>query len=76
MNPSGPAGSSTLPSVGPSQGAVDPTKLRQYAANWGKLPAAERAKAVQEMKKDLPAKYVPMIEEYIKSLNKMNGFDK
>ena len=76
MNPSGPAGSSTLPSVGPSKGDVDPTTLKVYAANWGKLPAAERAKAVQEMKRDLPAKYVPMIEEYIKSLNRMNGFDK
>ena len=76
LNPSGPAASSTLPSVGPSKGEVDPAKLRQYAQQWGKLPAAERAKAVQEMTRDLPAKYRPMIEEYIKSLNRMNGFDK
>ena len=62
--------------MGPSNGAVDPTKLRQYAASWGKLPPSERAKAVQEMTRDLPAKYRPMIEEYIKSLNRMNGFDK
>jgi len=71
-----PADKSALPNSGASKGDVDPAKLRQYAANWGKLPAAERAKAVQEMKRDLPAKYQPMIEEYIKSLNRMNGYDK
>jgi hypothetical protein len=62
--------------VGASKGEVNPEVLRKYAQQWGKLPPSERAKAVQEMTRDLPAKYRPMIEEYIKSLNRMNGFDK
>ncbi len=54
-------------------GQVDEKKLRQYAEQWGKLPAAERAAAVREITRDLPPKFKPMIEEYFKSLNRMNG---
>ena len=56
-----------------SQGTVDEKKLRKLAEEWGKLPQAERAKAIQEITRDLPAKYKPIIEEYFKSLNKLNG---
>ncbi|CAN5283212.1 hypothetical protein BH11PLA2_BH11PLA2_35210 [soil metagenome] len=54
-------------------GKVDEKKLRKLAEEWGKLPAAERAKAIAEINKDLPVKFKPMIEEYFKSLNKVNG---
>ena len=76
QNPSGPAGTSTLPITGPNDGKVDPKQLRVLAETWGKLPPSERQKAVQELTRDLPAKHKPMIEEYFKSLNRMNGFDK
>jgi len=54
-------------------GKVDEKKLRKLAEEWGKLPQAERAKAIQEISKDLPPKFKPMIEDYFKSLNKLNG---
>lgn len=76
QNPSGPAGTSTLPITGPNDGKIDAKELRKLAENWGTLPASERQKAVQELTRDLPAKHKPMIEEYFKSLNRMNGFDK
>lgn len=69
---SGPAGDSTIMG-GSGEGKVDEKKLRHYADVWGKLPAAERAKAVQEITRDLPPKFKPMIEDYFKSLNRIHG---
>jgi hypothetical protein len=54
-------------------GKVDEKQLRKLAEEWGKLPPAEREKAIQEISKDLPPKFKPMIEDYFKSLNKING---
>ena len=59
---------------GGGPGQVDSKKLRQYAEVWGKLPAAERAKAVNEMSRDLPPKYRQMVEDYFKSLNRMSVY--
>ena len=72
INPSNPAGDSNIMG-GSGEGKVDEKKLREYAENWGKLPAAERAKAVQEITRDLPPKFKPMIEEYFKSLNRIHN---
>ena len=55
-------------------GKVDTKKLRNYEAMWGKLPEAERAKIAQDFVRDMPPKFRPMIEDYFRSLNKMNGF--
>jgi hypothetical protein len=55
---------------------VDEKALKKVAEVWGTLPASERAKLAQELTRDLPAKYKPMIEEYFKSLNRINGFEK
>lgn len=71
--PSSPMSDSNIATNG-GPGTIDEKKLRQYAENWGQLPAAERAKAIQEITRDLPPKYKPMIEEYFKSLNRMHGF--
>lgn len=79
---SGQPGNTNTPSspqsdsqIGGSSGAgkVDEKKLRKLAEEWGKLPPAERAKAIQEISKDLPPKFKPMIEDYFKSLNKIHG---
>ena len=70
--PSNPAGDSQIMG-GSGEGKIDEKKLREYAENWGKLPAAERAKAVQEITRDLPPKFKPMIEEYFKSLNRIHN---
>ena len=74
--PSTPAGTSTLPQGGQKDGKVDDKVLRKLAETWGKLPPSERQKAIQDLTRDLPAKHKPMIEEYFKSLNRMNGLDK
>lgn len=57
---------------GSGKGAVDEKKLRQIAQNWGTLPPAKRAEVVNEITRDLPPKYKPMIEEYFKALNRMH----
>jgi hypothetical protein len=72
INPSGPAADSTIMG-GSGPGKVDEKKLKKLAEEWGKLPQSERAKAIQEITRDLPPKYKPMIEEYFKSLNRLNG---
>lgn len=56
------------------KGVVDEKKLRQYEAEWGKLPDAERKRVVQEISRDLPPKYKQMVESYFASLNRMHGY--
>ncbi|MDB5312302.1 MAG: hypothetical protein JWO38_6504 [Gemmataceae bacterium] len=72
INPSNPAQDSMLMG-GSGPGKVDEQKLRKYAEGWGNLPPGERAKIVEEVTRDLPAKYKPMIDEYFKSLNRIHG---
>ena len=55
-------------------GKVDLKKLKNAEAVWGKLPEAERAKIAQDFVRDMPPKYRPLIEDYFRSLNKLNGF--
>jgi hypothetical protein len=54
-------------------GVVDPKKLQHLAQNWGKLPEKERAKAMMELTKDLPARYREVIEDYFKTLARSQG---
>jgi hypothetical protein len=70
--PSNPASDSNIMG-GSGAGKVDDKKLKKLAEEWGKLPASERAKAIQEMTRDLPPKYKQFIEDYFKSLNKVTG---
>lgn len=72
VRPNSHAADSTIMG-GSGAGKVDEKRLKKLAEEWGKLPASERAKAVQEITRDLPAKYKPVIEEYFKSLNRLNG---
>lgn len=57
---------------GEGKGAVDEKKLRQLAENWGTLPPEKRAKVVQDITRDLPAKFEPMIKAYFEALNRMH----
>jgi hypothetical protein len=61
MPDSNPAGTS-----GP--GKVDDKKLKGLALQWGKLPDKERAKAMQDLIKDLPPRHKEVIENYFKKL--------
>ncbi len=72
INPNNPASDSAVMGGG-GDGKVDDKKLKKLAEEWGKLPAAERAKAITEITRDLPPKFKPMIEEYFKSLNKLHN---
>ena len=48
---------------------MDEKKLKTIAANWGTMPEKERAKAIMEITKDLPARYRVVIEDYFKALS-------
>jgi hypothetical protein len=49
-------------------GKVDPKKLEGIAKAWGKLPEKERAKAMQELIRDMPPEYRELIETYFRKL--------
>ena len=55
-------------------GKVDDRKLREAAEQWGTLPPDRRDALVQELTRDLPARYKPMIDEYFRSLNRLHGY--
>jgi hypothetical protein len=67
--PSSPMKDSNIATNG-GPGNVLEQKLKQYQQNWGKMPEAERARAMQELTRDLPARYKVVIEDYFKSLDK------
>lgn len=48
--------------------------LQLATQNWGSLPKEERAKIIDQLTREYPAKYKPMIDDYFKSLNKVHGF--
>jgi len=51
-------------------GEVDTKKVKEIADVWGKLPEKERAKALVELTRDMPAKDRAVIEAYFKELAK------
>jgi tetratricopeptide (TPR) repeat protein len=67
---SNPAGDSALPSAPPMKGQIDVKKFKEYADVWGKLPEKERAKAMADLTRGMPAKYRDAIEAYFKQLEK------
>jgi hypothetical protein len=67
--PSNPAGDFGLPN-GIAKGEIDMKKFKEYADVWGKLPERERAKAMTDLTRGMPAKYRDAIEAYFKQLEK------
>lgn len=59
---------------GAGKGEAIEAKLRAYREKWGLLPPEKRAQIIEEMQREVPAQYKPMIDSYFKSLNKLNGF--
>jgi len=74
--PSNPATDSGLPSAPPGKGIVDPNKIKQIADIWGTLPEKERAKAMLELTRDMPAKYREAIEIYLKQISARSAENK
>jgi hypothetical protein len=58
---------------GSGQGTVDDKKLKTLADKWGNMPEKERAKAIMDLTKDLPARYRVVIEDYFKALSATGG---
>jgi hypothetical protein len=73
INPNSPATDSRI-LYGSGPGNVDEKQLRKYAENWGTMPPEARKKVVEDLTRDLPPKYKPMIDEYFKSLNRIHGY--
>ena len=73
QQPSNPAQDSVIMG-GSGPGNVTDKELRNIAEKWGTLPPEKRAKIIEDINRDLPAKYKPMIDEYFKSLNKIHGY--
>jgi tetratricopeptide (TPR) repeat protein len=67
--PSNPAGDFGLPQ-GIAKGEIDMRKFKEYADVWGKLPERERAKAMTDLTRGMPARYRDAIEAYFKQLEK------
>ena len=61
---------------GGGPGKVDPKKFKELAENWGKLPEKERAKALLDLTRDMPARHRELIENYFKNLAKAESTSK
>src|SRR6185437_8727993 len=59
----GPA-NDTIPSSANGTGQVDTKKVKEIAEVWGKLPEKERARALVELTRNLPARDRAVIEAY------------
>jgi len=53
------------------KGEATEKQLKKLGEEWGKMPPKERAKAMQEISRDLPPKFKPMIQQYFESLSKI-----
>jgi hypothetical protein len=58
---------------GGGPGQTEMKRWKEVAENWGTLPEKERAKAMQELTRDMPAKHRELIENYFKNLQKAQG---
>jgi len=53
-------------------GEIDPKRVENVAENWGKLPEKERARALVELTRGLPAADRAVIEAYFKRLAELS----
>jgi hypothetical protein len=51
-------------------GNVDSKRVKEVAEMWGKLPEKDRAEALKELTRGLPAKDRAVIERYFQELQK------
>ncbi len=67
--PSSPATEDYLGGAG-GPGNVDRKRLHDIAENWGKMPDKERAEAMLQLTRNMPARHRELIENYFKNLAK------
>jgi hypothetical protein len=68
-NPSSPLPDSATPQNG-GTGRVDTVKLRKMFESWGQLPEKQRAQAIQQFTRGMPAKHREAIENYFRNIAK------
>lgn len=73
VNPTQPATQSNVMG-GEGPGRLPAVQLRQIAETWGTMPADKRAKVVQELTRDLPPKFEPLIKSYFEALDRLHGY--
>jgi hypothetical protein len=61
---------------GTGTGGVDAARLRKIGDSWGTMPPAARARVVQELTRDLPPRFEPLIKNYFEALDKLHGYKK
>ena len=54
-------------------GNIDAKRAKEIAEVWGKLPEKERAAALRELTRSMPAKDRAVIEGYFRELQKKSG---
>jgi hypothetical protein len=57
-------------------GQVNEKKVKEIAEVWGKLPEKERAQAMRDLVRGMPAKDRAVIEAYLKELQKRSSANK
>jgi hypothetical protein len=75
VRPNSPAPDDYIGGIG-GPGNVDPKKFRELAEVWGKLPEKERAKAMLDLTRDMPARHRELIENYFKNLARTESSSK
>jgi hypothetical protein len=63
----------TMGGTASGTGQIDPKRAKEIAEVWGKLPEKERADALRELTRSLPAKDRAVIEAYFRELQKKSG---
>ena len=71
VNPKSPMQDSNI-GGGSGEGKVTDQRFRNLQEKWGGMEPAERAKALQELTREYPPRFRPVIEEYFKSINRNN----
>jgi hypothetical protein len=72
-NPSGNPQNETNGGAAKGTGEVDTKRVKEIAEIWGKLPEKERADALRELTRTMPAKDRAVIEAYFKELQKKSS---
>ena len=75
MQPGNPLDDSRLGGI-TGKGQVDLKKFKEIADVWGKLPEKERARAMVELTRNMPAKDRAVIEAYFRELQKKSSASK
>lgn len=63
----------SVPAGAKGEGKVRERKLKEMAEVWGKLPEKDRARAMAELTREMPARYREVIEKYFRELGRAEG---